>query len=695
MKFAVSFVFAIVVVGALAYDETPIDKVVSLIKGLAANIEKDGKDEQASYDKYACWVEDTIQRKASDITAAKALIGELDESIMKTKAEIASHGAEIAQLTKDIAQNNQAQKEAKGIRNKENKEYAGERSESEQCLGALEAAITVLTGAGTKKGGFLQQVQEAQLMSVAMGVRKALQHARSSELSDANLEVVRRFVEKPQIAMSTAMSAAQTGQNPFGDYAPQSSQIQGILKGMYDAFASDLEKDNANEANGQKAFEALMETKQQELATLTATLQKQESDAAAKTKKLAEEEVLREDTTEQLAADEKFFDETKEAAESKATAWSVRVRLRTEELAGMEGAIQILSGGSKVFEEATTTFLQLKDVQRHGSAQHKAYGELKLLSAKYQTSSLNKLVAVMRTGGHFDKVMIMIDHMMALLRAEEQDDIKHRDRCENGENANANSMEDAQGEIAKTDKKLGRLDRRSDDTKKELESVEGEIKESKANMKKLLEMRNEEYNDFTRALKMDMEAISLIGMAIVRLSSYYKENKIPISLIQAPEYTKDADKAPETTFSGADAHQGESTGIVAILEMLKEDLQKEIKEGRADDAKAQAEYEKQNGALQDSLDAQKESKVSLEKELSSLGDSIAAAEGYKNEKKDDLDSEKDMKKSLATDCTWVKDHFKSRRDARKTEMAGLVEAKNFLAGVEAGDAVLPPALMQK
>merc|ERR1719424_463964 len=235
-----------------------------------------------------------------------------------------------------------------------------------------------------------------------MGVRKALQHARSSEMSDANLEVVRRFVEKPQTVMASAMSAAQTGQNPFGDYAPQSSQIQGILKGMYDAFTSDLEKDNANEANGQKAFEALMETKQQELATLTSTLQKQEGDAAAKTKKLAEEEVLREDTTEQLAADEKFFDETKDAAEAKATAWSVRVRLRTEELAGMEGAIQILSGGSKVFEEATTTFLQLKDVQRHGSVQHKAYGELKLLSAKYQTSSLNRLVAVMRTGGHFD-----------------------------------------------------------------------------------------------------------------------------------------------------------------------------------------------------------------------------------------------------------------------------------------------------
>jgi len=53
---------------------TPIDKVVTLIKGLASQIEKDGKDEQASYDQYACWVESTLRRKAGDITQAKELI---------------------------------------------------------------------------------------------------------------------------------------------------------------------------------------------------------------------------------------------------------------------------------------------------------------------------------------------------------------------------------------------------------------------------------------------------------------------------------------------------------------------------------------------------------------------------------------------------------------------------------------------
>merc|ERR1719301_107296 len=110
-----------------------------------------------------------------------------------------------------------------------------------------------------------------------------------------------------KFVVGTETGFVQTGNNPFGDYAPQSTQIQGILKGMYDAFTADLEKDNAAEAESQKSFEALMATKKQELETLQATLQAQESDHAAKNKQLKESQVLKDDTTEQLNADEAFF----------------------------------------------------------------------------------------------------------------------------------------------------------------------------------------------------------------------------------------------------------------------------------------------------------------------------------------------------------------------------------------------------
>merc|ERR1719352_909160 len=182
-------------------------------------------------------------------------------------------------------------------------------------------------------------------------------------VSVQDLEMVKRFVAKPEDFLgkpAKAMSAAQVGQNPFGDYAPQSTQIQGILKGMYDAFTTELEKNNANEAESQKSFEELIATKKEEQATLEATLEKQETGQAAKTKKLKESQVIKDDTIDQLNADEAFFADSKEACQTKAKEWSIRTRLRTEELSGMNEAISILSSGDakKTFQNATTTFLQ-------------------------------------------------------------------------------------------------------------------------------------------------------------------------------------------------------------------------------------------------------------------------------------------------------------------------------------------------
>merc|ERR1719464_1804241 len=92
------------------------------------------------------------------------------------------------------------------------------------------------------------------------------------------MNMICNFVQHPEELKATArkngMSAVQLRNNPFGDYAPKSTQIQGILKGMYDAFTADLEKDNAEEAEKQKAFEEFMKTKKAELTTLKFTLEK-------------------------------------------------------------------------------------------------------------------------------------------------------------------------------------------------------------------------------------------------------------------------------------------------------------------------------------------------------------------------------------------------------------------------------------
>jgi len=240
-------------------------KVVGLLTDLQAKIEADGEAEQKSYDKFACWCEDTLAEKAEAISTAKDDIDKLQTEIIKLKGDLATLDVDIKQLEKDIKKNVESQREATELREKESSAYEEEKMENEQCIGALEAAITVLTGAGTGKRGFLETLQEAQLLSVVAGVRGLLhQKVVARSVGDDDLQVVKHFVDKPDDflgARSGGMSAAQIANNPFGDYAPKSTQIQGILKGMYDAFTADLEKSNIEEAEKQKGFEELMKTK--------------------------------------------------------------------------------------------------------------------------------------------------------------------------------------------------------------------------------------------------------------------------------------------------------------------------------------------------------------------------------------------------------------------------------------------------
>jgi len=214
-----------------------------------------------------------------------------------------------------------------------------------------------------------------------------------------------------------------------------------------------------------------------------------------------------------------------------------------------------------------------------------------------------------------------------------------------------------------------------------------------ADMEEMLKFRNEEVKEFRQALKDDADAIGLLKQALVALSKYYKNNKIALpELIQkAPEYAQDADKAPETAWSKSDSRKSETGGILAILEMLVEDLEKEMAEGRADDADAQDKYSKQNGALQDTLDSETATKTNVESQKANLEEKIASFEKYKNEKNADKNAELDTKKAVGTDCSWVKSHFDSRREKRQTETQGLVDAKGFLAGVAAGQDPLPLA----
>merc|ERR1719161_377696 len=108
--------------------------------------------EQKLYDKFACWCEKTLARKAAAIDEAKETIDKTQKEVIQLKGKLGELGASLKQLDKEIAENQEAQKEAIEIREKENEDYVAERTEAEQCIQAMESAIKVLSfsQSGTK-----------------------------------------------------------------------------------------------------------------------------------------------------------------------------------------------------------------------------------------------------------------------------------------------------------------------------------------------------------------------------------------------------------------------------------------------------------------------------------------------------------------------------------------------------------------
>jgi len=680
---------------ALRVNQTPMSRVVELLLDLERRVEIDGRTEQKSYDKYACWCEETLARKAADIAAAKEQIAAAQIQIQELMGDLAALGASIEALKADIAQNLESQREATDLRDKEFGEYNEEKNEIEQNIGGLEAAIRVLTGAGTGKKGFLEIFQEAQILSVVAGLRKVLRSAVAEQaVSSGEFQSVKRFVEHPDGFMgSRSVSATQIANNPFGDYAPQSTQIQGILKGMYDAFTTNLEKANAEEADKQRAFEELMATKKKELETMELTLEKDQLDESEKTKKLADAKVDLDDTKAQLKADEVFFVETKTSCKIKAQEWSERSRLRTEELKGIGMAIKLLNNelSKAIFSRATTTLLQLTPGTRGRS---QAYTRLRALARSTRDAALVQLAVKVKTAGALDEVIASIDAMIAMLRKEGMEDIAHRDRCQNAEGKNKNDMEDAEHEVVKSRNTIERMEDRVKNLKNNIKTLEGEIGETEKEMETQLDLRNKEVADFKQALKDDVDAIAILSKTIAVLSKFYKKNKIPISLRQTAdperEYTHDPDKAPDI-WKGSDygGRKGETSGILAIIGMLREDLQHEMKNARIEDAEAEAYYEKGRAAAQEMLDAQVAKKTYKEGKLAEFEEKINDTKEHQSQSAGDLDAEKDFKETLLKDCAWVESHFRTRAGKRETEIDGLQEAKGYLAGVESGEELAP------
>merc|ERR1719161_1391595 len=145
---------------------------------------------------------------------------------------------------------------------------------------------------------------------------------------------------------------------------------------------------------------------------------------------------------------------------------------------------------------------------------------------------------------------------------------------------------------------------------------------------------------------------------------------------------REAPPPPPETF-GAYQKKGEaSTGVMAMMDMLVQDLDKEIQEMEFEEKDAQQEYEEfmANSAEKRAAD----SKSITEKEAAKAG-LEAEIESMTLEHKTTMEAamaKGEQIKDLHLECDWLTENYQVRKDARAGEVDALKKAKAVLSGAD-------------
>jgi len=280
----------------------------------------------------------------------------------------------------------------------------------------------------------------------------------------------------------------------------------------------------------------------------------------------------------------------------------------------------------------------------------------------------------------------MVDNMVALLGKEQQDDNDKKEYCEALIDRTEDNLKSLELKVSDLGKAIADHKESIATLAEEIEALGAGIKALDKQVAEATEERKEEHEDNVETLAQNNAAVELIGMAKNRMNKFYspKLYKAP----PAPEVPAFAQRSgvapppPPETFGAYAKKGGESGGVVAMMDMMIADLDKEITEIEVEEKENQSEYE---SLLSDSAGKRASDAKSIEDKESTKADLEATLVNTNEEKASKTKEAMATAQFLAEthgDCDWLLSNFDVRKEARAGEVDALTKAKAVLSGAD-------------
>jgi chromosome segregation ATPase len=666
--------------GAQAKGVTPVTRVVNLLKEMQATLNKEQEEDEALYDKLACWCNNNKYEKTGTSDAATAKIADLEATIEMLTARSSELKTKIKELETDVAADKAALAEASKLREKQLKEFHAMELDNIAALENLKSAIVVL---GRHQGAAFPQVSLSLLevsSSIASQVGSLepwgssdslLQDSAASDWPAQDVATV-----KNAIKTANAFLQAHHGEAYMPSYAAQSGEIFGILKQLQEEMKASLSEAQKTEAARAATFAELRSAKTSEIEAGEKMAETKEDELAKTDMDLAEAKEDLGQTQAALAEDQKFLGNLEKTCAEADANFAKRKNSRLAEIEAVSQTIEILSADdAKDAMDTTFSLVQTDSEKNLDKRRRDAAKILRLGAAKSKSPELSMLASSVELDA-FTKVKAMIDKMISTLKMQQADEVKKNDWC-NAE-LQENEMTTAKTNDLKSDleAKIGELESTIKTLADEIEKAKLDIANLQVSLQRASENRKQENMDFQKTVADQMVTAEILAKALDKLATFYDEAAFAQTQAKKVMLGKQTPPVAQKEYKKSSG----STGVMSMIEKLIYDTKEITAESKKSESEAQAAYEAlvadTNASIADltkEITSKTKAKAQAKKDLSATSSDKADAEK-------ELENLGKYNADLHGECDYVMKNFGIRQKARSEEIESLQQAKQILSG---------------
>jgi len=604
---------SVLLLGVTAQERvTPVEKVITLLTDLKAEVIKEGTDEAQVYDGFACFCKDTTASKSTAITTGRDNINSESATLGQKTAEKVEKETELDERKTKQEQLHTTLDDTKVRHAKEKAEYEATAADLTKAISSLNSAISsMMEGGGTQPGVLLE-------------VRKSVESTLA--LADAL-----NFIAEPKRKEVGTFLQTTAGVDPMDPTYKYHSQ--GIIKTLHelltdftgekDTLDAEWTKTDKNYRDMIKSIEDQMTENKEAMDQLEMDIDTLNGDIATARENLVNDQAV-------LKDDELYMKDLTERCEIRAKDWDQRSAMRADEIQALTEALEVLQNkvqgrdeevnkrallqrapkaaisapakqvsiahhaGSASFVQEVATINEARALLRGSRAgvstqlrQEKVVALLRKEGQRLSSPVLSTLATKVQADP-FTKIKGLIQALVERLLKEAEAEATKKGFCDT-ELGKAEKDRDYRMQEAKDlNVDLKALEIKKAELEAEIELLDGEIVKLKEDLRQATDDRKAEHEENMDAISTAKEGLDAVKQAITILKVFYKKAGKATVLLQASPVDEDTTGAG---FAGAyKAKQTQSKGIIGMLEVIHTDFDRTVRHTEAAEKKAQEEF---------------------------------------------------------------------------------------------------------